>query len=300
MLQSPMPNISFDRRTTAWRELSWGCLAFCGSAAPCFTRPSKRPSEASTRMRPLPSAPTTVSFSTTMSTARTMNLCFVASSNILQAPVCSSVTKSSKLLAPPMPKPSTLTLWSRSCCFTVSTVTSLLTRSPAGSWVAAVKAEVRLSALEVCHHSRVKARSLPGSWQVNLWLFMSAYLAPDLPVFWRRSTNSARRAAMPAFAPLSFISGLKSPISSGFVVRGFPHSLPSSAMNEFDKAVAQSNRLASSRSSNLWMISWPSAGHRLGTTNFLSLTSCSPVNGNLPETKPNMTTPIAQQSTFIP
>mmetsp|Transcript_10112 Transcript_10112/g.25943 ORF Transcript_10112/g.25943 Transcript_10112/m.25943 type:complete len:344 (+) Transcript_10112:1062-2093(+) len=301
MPQSTMPSMSFDSRSAACNELSWGNLAFWGREAPGAMRPSDMPSVASTRILGLPSGPLKISFTTTMSTARTMNLCLVASSNSRDPPVCKSATNSAKVFAPLLPKPSILMLCIESCCLTVSNVTSRLTMSHVGNCFAVVKAETKLLDWEVCHHSKVRLRSVAGSVVVKNGFLKSTGPAPVLPfAFCRRSTSSARRWAMPALAPASFISGLNSvSVCANPGSRGSPHFLPSFLIQTWLAAMEQSYRLISSRSSRAWTSSAPSSGHLLGTESFLNFTSSSPLNGNLPEIRPNITTPTAQQSTFI-
>mmetsp|Transcript_2413 Transcript_2413/g.5112 ORF Transcript_2413/g.5112 Transcript_2413/m.5112 type:complete len:296 (-) Transcript_2413:718-1605(-) len=295
-----MPIMSLASRSAVCSVLSTGCFKCPGSAGPTAIWPSCKPSVTSTRY--LASAPGLCEILTrTMSTSRTTCLCFVASSMSRDEPFWISCRNSSNRLAWPLPKPSIVTLWSRNCSFTVSSVTSRLVMSDGGCLLAFANAPTRSAALLALHHSNVVLLSVTGSVHVNV--FSPSFLAGFLPLSplpsaaCNRLTSSARRCWIPAFAPTSLMSGAKSVsiLSMVIFVAG-----SKSVRNLCFRASAHSLRLTSSRSRREWINSWPSGGQRFGMISFLNFTSSSPLKGNLPDTRPNMTTPTAQQSTLIP
>mmetsp|Transcript_41360 Transcript_41360/g.124863 ORF Transcript_41360/g.124863 Transcript_41360/m.124863 type:complete len:303 (-) Transcript_41360:810-1718(-) len=300
-MQSKMPSISFAMRSAACNALSTGSLRLPGRWASL--------SVMSTRYRCL-SADPKLSLISTMSTTRTTFLCLVASSINLQEPSWISVTNVENGFAFPVPKPVTLMSWATSCCFTLSAVTSRLMMFVVGIcsplWVAATMSVT----LAADHHSNVVLRSVTGSLTVKAFepsntTFEVMPLPPEpgFPPPCRRSTSSARRSCTPALAmPVSLMLWSLSASNFSAVPKDFSaptaRSSPPSLRNGCCKAAAHSHRLSSSRSKKAWMSSAPPSGHFRWTTSFLYFTSSSILKGNLPDTKPNITTPTAQQSTL--
>mmetsp|Transcript_93969 Transcript_93969/g.287529 ORF Transcript_93969/g.287529 Transcript_93969/m.287529 type:complete len:321 (+) Transcript_93969:785-1747(+) len=239
---------------------------------------------------------------TAMSTTRTMCLCLEASSWSLDWPECTSAAKSAKLLARPLPNPSKETLWSVRSFIMLALLNSTSEIFVSSSFGARSKGLYKSTAWLSCHHlydivrmpmssattkdkeSCCKLVSLSKAWAV---------LPPAL--FFKRLTSSARRCCTPALAPFSFTSGMNASVCSSGA-----SAVTRSPKNLSAAAVAALKRLSSLRSRMLLISAVPSGGHLFGIESSLLLTSVSPLKGNLPDTKPYMTTPTAHTSTLRP
>mmetsp|Transcript_45709 Transcript_45709/g.135336 ORF Transcript_45709/g.135336 Transcript_45709/m.135336 type:complete len:348 (-) Transcript_45709:607-1650(-) len=289
-------------RSVVCLPFSWGAFFVPGSwLRSFFSRPSGNFSTFLTRNLLVPWWTMQRRRSTT-STTRTTVLCCVASSMSLAEPFCTSKTNSRKLFAWPLPKWPVTMLCSSSILRISSTEESPLYSSPPAGRALLASQKLLSLALLCGHHSNLDVFSAPLSATSKLAPTSCLYviLGADLACCWlassRRSTSSRRRSRTPAFAPVSFTSGLKS--SSIMDSASCPDLM--AARNWCFSAPSAVKRFASSRSSMRLMNSSPSGGHLLGSEIFLDLTSSSPLNGKRPVTRPNITTPMAQMSTFSP
>mmetsp|Transcript_147938 Transcript_147938/g.412053 ORF Transcript_147938/g.412053 Transcript_147938/m.412053 type:complete len:246 (+) Transcript_147938:1180-1917(+) len=243
--------------------------------------------------------------SSTTSTTRTMFLCLEASIIRREALFRTSWTNSPKVLVLPLPKPSVEILWS--CSVFLMSSSLLPSVVPEASSAAATLAPTKLvtpSALALAsdHHSNLVVLSacfsmtskLPfslSSLSVSIWCLP----VPTCAASSRRPTNSRRRSAMPALAPDSLTSGVKSTFST------FSSScFRADCTNGCRAAFCALRRSSSFRWRSLLSRSPHSLELLGGITIFLCLTSSSPLKGKRPVTRPYMTTPMAQTSILRP
>mmetsp|Transcript_8204 Transcript_8204/g.21994 ORF Transcript_8204/g.21994 Transcript_8204/m.21994 type:complete len:310 (+) Transcript_8204:914-1843(+) len=303
------------------RSLSATCSVFsCGSffvpgswSMSFRTRPSLKCSSFFTMNLARRPEPWTMRRST-MSTTRTMVLCFAASNISRDAPLCNSSTNSSRVRAAPVPKASVL----MPCSLSMESMTSRLPATlPLSLGVAlrvAVMFRIALPVFEICS----------GVCHSNLILFLSCgtsklgfqnvasgsqRIVPLISCsfafleFSSRSTRSLRRSAWPALPPRSKESGLN---SSAFSLMGVLASVgAASAGAAATSHMCRSASLASGRSASgfvrsLFMKSLPGSGALRGSFTAFRQTSDCPLKGNLPSTRPKTTTPAAQTSTLVP
>mmetsp|Transcript_93248 Transcript_93248/g.263626 ORF Transcript_93248/g.263626 Transcript_93248/m.263626 type:complete len:233 (-) Transcript_93248:710-1408(-) len=232
-----------------------------------------------------------------------MLLCFSASSISREAPLWFSYTNSSNFFAFPWPKASvemecSANIWRMA--FSHASVVLLMSSSLAG--LAPLMSNRLFSvAFAWGHHSNLATLSicLSETWKAFFSfssLSVKCFSWPGRLASSSRPTSSLRRSAMAAFAPNSLKSGLKSIFSRGVSLSG-PLTV---ATNWCCMACCALSRSPSLRSSSFRRMSPHSFELLGGITTFLLFTSSSPLNGNRPVTKPYMTTPMAQTSTFRP
>mmetsp|Transcript_10084 Transcript_10084/g.29817 ORF Transcript_10084/g.29817 Transcript_10084/m.29817 type:complete len:308 (-) Transcript_10084:756-1679(-) len=250
--------------------------------------------------------------SSTISTTRTIVLCFSASSISRDAPLCSSSVNSSSVLAVALPNSLVLMPWSVSIESMTSMLPATLPLSVGVAFRALDMLRIALplfSIWSVVCHSNLTFRCLPpltmgtsklgfqnvarGSQRIVPFISCSlAFLE-----FSRRSTRSLRRSAWPALPPRSKWSGLKSLSfsSSPAWTKEVSFASHGSAKASFASGLSSSFFV-----SIISMKFLPDSGALLGSLTAFRQTSDWPLKGNLPSTRPKVTIPHAQTSHFTP
>mmetsp|Transcript_104844 Transcript_104844/g.266262 ORF Transcript_104844/g.266262 Transcript_104844/m.266262 type:complete len:274 (+) Transcript_104844:1214-2035(+) len=240
------------------------------------------------------------------STTRTTFLCLLASSMSRAWPCMISETNSSKVLAWPLPKFSVTMLWLVSICLMFSGLSSTIALNSSAFKFLTFESSMNFASVHLAwlHHSKLLVFSacLSYTWKpaaTSLWVtrkFPCGLVSFLACAFSRRSTSSRRRSRMPAWAPASFTSGMKS-LSKGSNVSAEDLM---AARKGWSMASRPERRFSSFLSRVPFKKLSPSLPHLLGIFTCLTLTSSSPLNGKRPVTMPKMTTPRPQMSTFRP
>mmetsp|Transcript_12477 Transcript_12477/g.25335 ORF Transcript_12477/g.25335 Transcript_12477/m.25335 type:complete len:306 (-) Transcript_12477:649-1566(-) len=292
-------------RSAVCMAFSWGSFFVPGSwFMSTFPRPSGNCSLIFTRNF-VPALVLQVMRSNTTSTTRAIAsfLCCVASCMMRAEPPWISWANSWKVLAWPVPNLLTSTAWSSSIFLS----SSWLDSSPLSSLKSAALLKsistFSLLAFAASHHSNDVTFSVCRSFTEKAGFDLRSVSATPSTGFWlassSRSMSSRRRSAMPALAPVSLTSGLKSMSSFCFSFSCWPWALWLATKGCLEAASAL-RRSDSLRSRILFSSSPHSLELRGGITTFFAFTSSSPLKGKRPVTRPYITTPMAQTSTFRP